>query len=143
MGYPTYICLLFHRQIVVFEPLTLPDIVKIADGMLEATARRFAANGITLRVTEAVRDEVVRQGWDRAYGARPLRRSITRVVEDPLCDAILRQHVKSGETTVLDVDDKGATVFRRPEELSAPVVEAELNDVVTYQRSPVRSKVDT
>lgn len=110
--------------------------------MLKNVMRRFDAKGISVRVTDAVRDEVVRQGWHREYGARPLRRSIIRIVEDPLCDAILRQQVESGETVILDMDDSGAVVVRRPEETRSVNSKAELNDVVAYKPSSVRPSVD-
>lgn len=73
-------------------------------------ARRLGHNlteqGITLEVTERFKDRLVEEGYDSSYGARPLRRAITHLLEDCLAEEILSSRIKDGDTVVVDVDDK-------------------------------------
>ncbi len=62
---------------------------------------------IALEVTEAFKERLVAFGYDPSYGARPLRRAISRHLEDNLAEAILAGQIRSGDTAVMDIDDDG------------------------------------
>jgi len=68
--------------------------------------------GITIEVTEKAKDRLVEEGTDPDYGARPLRRAIQRLVEDPLSDLILRGEFKEGDRVVADVDEARKLKFK-------------------------------
>lgn len=70
--------------------------------MIARTGQRIAAQSITLRVTEPARRLHVEQGYDPAYGARPLRRAVQRLLDDLLAESLLRGDIKAGDTVVVD-----------------------------------------
>lgn len=63
--------------------------------------------GIGLEVSESIMDLVCRQGYDQIYGARPLRRAVTQLIENLLSEALLSGGYKPGDTAVVDVDSSG------------------------------------
>ncbi len=92
-------------EIIVFHQLTRTHVHQIADILLQETAKRLLDKDIKIEVTDAFKEKLVVEGYDPSYGARPLRRAITRLVEDSLAEAILAGKIKAEETVVLDVDD--------------------------------------
>lgn len=109
-------------EIIVFRQLAKAEIKQIADLMLREVAERLVEQGITLQVTNRFKDLVVQEGYSPAYGARSLRRAVTRLLEDSLAEAILSGKVKDGETAVIDVDDDGQVnvqLQKQPEFLGA------------------------
>ncbi|WP_204102913.1 MULTISPECIES: ATP-dependent Clp protease ATP-binding subunit [Spirulina sp. CCY15215] len=95
-------------EIIVFRQLTKPEVTEIADILLrEVRDRLQSLQNIDLEVTEAFKDLVVGAGYNPSYGARPLRRAITRFLEDSLAEAILTKEVQAGDRVVADVDDDG------------------------------------
>ena len=84
-------------DIVYFGQLTRDDIDKIADIELKPLLRRVREMGYTLRLKRETRNQIATQGYDVQYGARPLRRAIQRLVEDPLCEKLL--HTSPAKTT--------------------------------------------
>ncbi|NEQ54602.1 MAG: hypothetical protein F6K11_31470, partial [Leptolyngbya sp. SIO3F4] len=71
-----------------------------------------------IEVTEAFKEKLVVEGYNPSYGARPLRRAITRLVEDCLAESLLAGKIRAGETVVLDVDDDSqVTVFPKQVEV--------------------------
>jgi len=91
-------------EVVVFRQLAQEDVRRIADLELASTAARMAGRGLHLEVTAALMDRIVAEGYDREYGARPLRRSIIRLVDDTLSDALLHDRLTEGDVAVMDVD---------------------------------------
>jgi len=71
--------------------------------------------GMDLEVTEEAKELLAKEGFDPTFGARPLRRAIQRLVEDPLSDELLRGRFKSGDTIVVDARD-GQIVFEKKRE---------------------------
>lgn len=63
--------------------------------------------GIDLKVSESVKNLVCQQGYNPTYGARPLRRAITSIIEDPLSEAFLAGECKQGDTVLIDLDSNG------------------------------------
>ncbi|MBI4781471.1 MAG: ATP-dependent Clp protease ATP-binding subunit [Oscillatoriophycideae cyanobacterium NC_groundwater_1537_Pr4_S-0.65um_50_18] len=96
-------------EIIVFRQLTKPEVKQIADILLREVGERLAGQGITLEVTEPFKDRLLEAGYNPEMGARPLRRAITRLLEDCLAEEILSGRVKSGDTIVVDVDAAGQT----------------------------------
>lgn len=94
-------------DIIVFRQLTRDEIKQIADLLLVEVSIRLIEQGITLEVTERFKDRLVEQGYDPSYGARPLRRTIMRLLEDSLAEAMLASQIIEGETAVVDVDENG------------------------------------
>jgi len=93
---------------VVFRPLTIEEIREIVDLMLARVRDRLRAQDITLEVTQAAKDHIISLGYDAAYGARPLRRAIQNMIEDPLAEQLLLGRYGPGETIVVDRDPDGA-----------------------------------
>ena len=94
-------------EIIVFRQLTKDEVKKISSILLGEVCSRLTEKGISLEVTERFKDRLVEQGYDPSYGARPLRRAITRLLEDYLAEEILSGRIQEGDTVVVDVDDKG------------------------------------
>jgi ATP-dependent Clp protease ATP-binding subunit ClpC len=91
-------------DIIVFRQLSRDEVKQIADILLSDVAHRLSARTIQLEVTDALKEHLVTEGYDPSYGARPLRRAITRLVEDPLAEAILAGRIQAGDIAVLDLD---------------------------------------
>ena len=85
-------------DIIVFHPLVIEEIRQIATLMVGDVGKRLKNNGIALEVTEQVKDWLAEKGYDKVYGARPLRRTIQERIEDKLAEAMLDGLVKEGDT---------------------------------------------
>ncbi|MGK7912712.1 MAG: ATP-dependent Clp protease ATP-binding subunit [Synechococcus sp.] len=92
-------------DIVVFRQLNRDEVRHIADLMLREVSSRLAERQIDIEVTEAFYTRLVTEGYDPTYGARPLRRAVSRLLEDPLAEAILAEQIRSGDTAMLDIDE--------------------------------------
>ncbi|KAJ8752593.1 hypothetical protein K2173_005482 [Erythroxylum novogranatense] len=97
-------------EIVIFSPLEKAQMLKILNLMLQELKERLLSHGIGLEVSDSVKDLVCQQGYDRIYGARPLRRAVTHIIENPLSEAFLAGEFKSGDTAVIDLDSSGNPV---------------------------------
>ena len=95
--------------------LTREQIRSIVDILMDRVKREIRGQGMTLTITEAARELLSVEGYDPQYGARPLRRAISRLVEDPLSDDMLRGKFKAGDEIVLDVR-QGIVVFEKRRE---------------------------
>ena len=99
-------------EVIVFHALTDAELVAIVDLLLAELQQRIAANDLVLEVTPAARALIVREGTDPAFGARPLKRTIQRLVENPFARALLSGTFRPGDTVVADADPvSGALVF--------------------------------
>lgn len=94
-------------ETIVFHALTEEHIKDIVNLMLKVVADRMKENEVEVEVTEAVKGLLVREGFDEAYGARPLRRAILRFVEDRLSEELLRGTFRRGDRVLLDLDETG------------------------------------
>lgn len=92
-------------DIIVFTQLAKDEVKQIADIMLRDVATRLTEKGITLQVTDRFKERVVQEGYSPSYGARPLRRAIMRLLEDPLAEAMLSGEITYGVTAIADIDD--------------------------------------
>lgn len=96
-------------EIIVFQQLNKTEVKQIADILLQEVFARLLEQGISLEVTDLFKDRLVETGYDPEMGARPLRRAITRLLEDCLAEEILTRRVKAGDEIVMDVDEAGQT----------------------------------
>ena len=92
-------------EVVVFMPLELAHIKQVVDLMLAKVNVNLTERGMTIQLTEAAREQLAREGYDPAYGARPLRRVIQRQVENLISRGILDGSYSEGDTIILDVKD--------------------------------------
>jgi ATP-dependent Clp protease ATP-binding subunit ClpC len=91
--------------IVVFRALSKEQIREIVELMLSQVQERLDEHEVTLEVTEEAKELLAKEGYDPHFGARPLRRVIQTMVEDPLSEAILAGMYQSGDTVLLEVED--------------------------------------
>ena len=98
-------------EIIVFHALTEDDLASIVDLLLGDLSRRLAEHDLALEVTPAARRLIAAEGHDPAYGARPLKRSIQRLVENPLARALLEGRFKPGTTIKVDADAGSGTLL--------------------------------
>ncbi|WP_008311528.1 ATP-dependent Clp protease ATP-binding subunit [Leptolyngbya sp. PCC 6406] len=94
-------------EIIVFRQLTRSEVMEVADLLLVQVNQRLAERQIQVSLTEAFKERLIQEGYDIRYGARPMRRAISRLVEDGLAEAILRSDIQPGDTVTLDVDANG------------------------------------
>jgi len=99
-------------EVVVFHSLDLEQIKLIVGLELAKVVKELENQRMTLEATEAAKELIAKEGWDPQFGARPLRRAIQRLVEDPLSEELLRATFKVGDHIQMDAED-GKTVFRK------------------------------
>jgi ATP-dependent Clp protease ATP-binding subunit ClpB len=97
-------------DVIVFRRLTLEEIGKIVDIQLRRVGALIAPRGVTLEWTDAARRRLAEKAFDPVYGARPLKRNIQKLVQDPLALRILNGEVTSGATLSLDANASGEGV---------------------------------
>jgi ATP-dependent Clp protease ATP-binding subunit ClpB len=113
-------------DVVLFKPLTLPEIEKVVDLLVADLRRRLAGRRLDLRLTEPARRHIAAEGFDPVYGARPLRRYLQREVETRIGRALLGGDVTDGSTVIVDYrEGAGLTVaWGSPKTASEPAAQA-------------------
>ncbi|MBO0729986.1 MAG: ATP-dependent Clp protease ATP-binding subunit [Acidimicrobiaceae bacterium] len=109
-------------DVIVFHELSKDEVTEIVDLMLKRVREQLESQGLGLEMTQPAKYLMVEKGYDPTLGARPLRRALQRLVEDPLSEKILWKEFRAGETIVVDVED-GEVVFRSIEGFEPPPVE--------------------
>ncbi|WP_267383534.1 ATP-dependent Clp protease ATP-binding subunit [Cyanobacterium sp. uoEpiScrs1] len=94
-------------EIIVFRQLEKNEVKEISEILLKEVFARLTEKTITLNVTEKFKERLVEEGYNPAYGARPLRRAIMRLLEDVLAEEILSGRVGEGDTALVDIDEDG------------------------------------
>ncbi|HET7274890.1 MAG TPA: ATP-dependent chaperone ClpB [Longimicrobiaceae bacterium] len=89
-------------DIVVFKPLSLDDLTHIVELQLERLERLTEDRKLTLEVTDAAKELIAEEGYDPAYGARPLKRAVQRLIQNPLAVRVLQGDFDEGDTIVVD-----------------------------------------
>ncbi|HLC35047.1 MAG TPA: AAA family ATPase [Anaerolineales bacterium] len=89
-------------EIIIFSPLKIEDMERIVNLQMQEIRSRLSEQGIAVELTEAARKWLAREGFDPAFGARPLRRALQKHVESPLSVMILEGKFKTGDTVVVD-----------------------------------------
>jgi ATP-dependent Clp protease ATP-binding subunit ClpB len=97
-------------EIIVFHALSESDLEQIVDHLLKGLERRLSEQDLRIELTPAARQLIVREGTDPAYGARPLKRTIQRLVENPLARALLKGEFSPGDTIRIDADPVSGTL---------------------------------
>jgi len=92
-------------DIIIFSPLSLADVERIVELQLKEIRERIREHGLKLELTDAARKWLAKQGYDKAFGARPLRRALQKYVESPLSVQMLRGDFVSGDTVIVDVKE--------------------------------------
>jgi ATP-dependent Clp protease ATP-binding subunit ClpC len=116
-------------DVIVFHELSQDEVIQIVDLMIERVTTQMAAQGMGLEVTPAAKVYLGEKGYDPTLGARPLRRAIQRLVEDPLSERLLWKEFRAGQTIVVDVepdpedDGRPHIVFRAVEGFTPPPIE--------------------
>src|SRR5205807_9084965 len=108
-------------EIIVFKSLTQEQLGAIIDIQLKRLQQRLAERKISLVVTDDARKLLIQRGWDPVYGARPLKRAIQRMVQDPLAMMLLEGKFTDGDTVEADVKDGELTFVRAPERATQTV----------------------
>ena len=106
---------------VVFRSLTVEEITRIVDLMLKRVRDQLKAQGMDLVITQAAKEHVIKVGYDQAYGARPLRRTIQNLIEDPLSEHLLLGRYQDGDTINIDLDPDGKGLAITAVEAKTPV----------------------
>ena len=92
-------------EIIVFRQLNRDEVKEIAEIMLREVFNRIGEKGINLSVSNAFKERLVEEGYNPAYGARPLRRAVMRLLEDSLAEEVLSGRIKDGDSAEVDVQD--------------------------------------
>jgi ATP-dependent Clp protease ATP-binding subunit ClpB len=93
-------------DIIVFHPLGKAQLVKIVELRLEDLRRQLAERKISLELTDAAKELILNEGYDPAFGARPLKRAIQRLIQDPLALKILDGEILHGDHVIVDADKR-------------------------------------
>jgi ATP-dependent Clp protease ATP-binding subunit ClpC len=107
-------------EIVVFKSLATPQLRGIVDLMVSDLRNRLIANGMSIELTDAARDLVAKRGTDKIYGARPLRRAIQTMIEDPLAEELLEGKWAAGDIVKVDAAGDELTFTKTRGEIPAP-----------------------
>jgi ATP-dependent Clp protease ATP-binding subunit ClpC len=109
-------------EVIVFHSLSREDVKNIVDLMMKRVREQLGAKDLDIDLTEAAKDLLAEKGYDPALGARPLRRTIQRMVEDQLSEKLLWKEFRAGQTIIVDARD-GEIVFETPSSPDTPPVE--------------------
>jgi len=101
-------------EIIIFHPLEKEHIKRIVDLQFANLKKRLAERRIDVELTDAARELLVREGYDPFYGARPLKRTIQRMVLDPLAVKVLEGEFKEGDTVIVSAENGRITFSRKP-----------------------------
>lgn len=94
-------------EIIVFKSLTEEEIIEIVDLMIDELRQRLIEQNMTINLTKEASKYIAKEGTDLSFGARPLRRAIQRLIEDPLSEQILEGKWTSGSVIDVDLDEEG------------------------------------
>jgi len=94
-------------EVIVFDPLGGEQIQAIVDQLVAEVQARLDEQGVKIELTDEARDWLAREGYDPAYGARPMRRAIQRLIQDPLALKLLHADFVEGDTVLVDVGPQG------------------------------------
>ena len=92
-------------EVIVFEPLKFKHMLLIVELQFKSLTKLLEEQEIGFSITEEAKKSVVREGFDPIYGARPLKRAIQKLIENPISELIIQEKVKSGNTIIVDYKD--------------------------------------
>jgi ATP-dependent Clp protease ATP-binding subunit ClpC len=103
-------------EIITFSPLSVEEMAFIVDLQMKEVQDRLSESGIFVQLTPAARDWLAKEGFDPAFGARPLKRALQKHVESPLSVSLLSGEFARNGTVIVDVDEKENKLVFRPGE---------------------------
>jgi ATP-dependent Clp protease ATP-binding subunit ClpC len=117
-------------EVIVFHPLTREEILQIVDLMVGRVQEQLQSHRMQLILEPAVKELLAEKGYDPNFGARPLRRVVQQLIEDPLSEQLLLGRFEEGDTIIARLNEAGEIVFVKGEpslpdgesDLSAPAV---------------------
>jgi ATP-dependent Clp protease ATP-binding subunit ClpC len=109
-------------EVIVFHSLTEEDVKQIVDLMMRRVREQLRTKDLDIELSDAAKTLLAQKGYDPALGARPLRRTIQRMVEDPLSEKLLWKEFRAGQTVIVDAQN-GDIVFEAPSPPDTPPVE--------------------
>jgi ATP-dependent Clp protease ATP-binding subunit ClpC len=109
-------------EVIVFHELSKPEIVSMVDLLTKRLQGQLVSQGLGLELTDAAKQLLADKGYDATLGARPLRRAIQRMIEEPLSERILYKEFHAGVTIIVDAEND-EIVFRSVEGFVPPPVE--------------------
>jgi len=99
-------------EIIVFKPLTMKELLQIIDLLIANINKRLAEKNISIELSEEAKKHLVKLGYEPAYGARPLKRTLQRYLENPLAEKIIKGEIKEGDRVRVEYEN-GNLVFER------------------------------
>jgi ATP-dependent Clp protease ATP-binding subunit ClpB len=123
-------------EVIVFHALTEVDLAAIVELLVADLQRRLAAQDVALELTPAARALIAREGTDPTYGARPLKRTIQRLVENPLARALIEGRFRPGQAVRVDADPLGTTLVFSADGESVVAEAAERRDARRREDEP-------
>ena len=112
------------NDLIVFHNLSRDDLIKIVDLEIAKVQKRLVEKKITIELNDAAKELVIDNGYDEKYGARPLRRSIEHLLEDPLAEALLSGEINEEDSVLVDRKDE-ELIFKPLEKAEATPSESE------------------
>jgi ATP-dependent Clp protease ATP-binding subunit ClpC len=112
-------------EVIVFHPLTRNEILQIVDIMVGRVQEQLAAHNMRLVLEPAVKELLAQKGYDPNYGARPLRRVVQQMIEDPLSEQLLLGRFEEGDTILARLNENNEIVFVKGEDMP-PAGESDL-----------------
>ncbi|MGI0483165.1 ATP-dependent Clp protease ATP-binding subunit [Geminocystis sp. CENA526] len=103
-------------EIIVFRQLNKEEVKEISELLLKEVFARLTEQEIYLQVTDKFKERLIEEGFNPAYGARPLRRAIMRLLEDVLAEEILSKRLQEGDTALVDIDEDGKVAIKAQRE---------------------------
>ncbi|MBW3637326.1 MAG: AAA family ATPase, partial [Armatimonadetes bacterium] len=98
-------------ETIIFNSLAREELTRIVDIQLEGLRKRLMERGITISLTDEAKEVIGEEGYDPQFGARPLKRAIQRLIQDPLARKILSGEIRDGDSVEIDVGHEGQLVF--------------------------------
>ncbi|OYT74986.1 MAG: ATP-dependent Clp protease ATP-binding subunit ClpC [Armatimonadetes bacterium JP3_11] len=116
-------------EVIVFHPLTRNEILQIVDLMVGRVQEQLAAHSMRLVLEQPVKELLAQKGYDPNYGARPLRRVVQQLIEDPLSEQLLLGRFEEGDTIIARLNENNEIVFVKSEDMP-PAGESDLTQAV-------------
>ncbi|MDD4801331.1 MAG: ATP-dependent Clp protease ATP-binding subunit [Syntrophomonas sp.] len=101
-------------ELIVFQSLSEEELKQIIDLLINDLGQRIIDNGYKLEINDSARELIMKEGYEPAYGARPLKRAIQKLVEDKVSEEILKKTVVPGDTILVDAQDGKIGVVKKP-----------------------------
>jgi ATP-dependent Clp protease ATP-binding subunit ClpC len=100
-------------EIIIFSPLSLEDMYKIVDLQMKEVEQRLGEHGLKVQLSDEARKWLAKEGYDPAFGARPLRRTLQKFIESPLSVSLLSSQFTQGDTVKVDVNEENKLSFEK------------------------------